>query len=161
LEPVKTNTALVDYAGQLAQDDLLPTRLPDKAKHKKPHGKASGRSYTDAEDAELAAYQAEQKSRVTADQTARPHTPETSCEDIIMSNTPPAGESQGGANTALAIRTPERLQGSPRANPYTLASEPQGTPKAQVESPASTAPARIDQSTRKRRRVPNTLYEDS
>jgi hypothetical protein len=27
---IKTNRALVDYAGQLAQDDLLPTRLPEK-----------------------------------------------------------------------------------------------------------------------------------
>jgi hypothetical protein len=26
---VKTNRALVNYAGQLAQDDLLPTRLPE------------------------------------------------------------------------------------------------------------------------------------
>ena len=27
---VETSKALVDYAGQLAQDDLLPTRLPDR-----------------------------------------------------------------------------------------------------------------------------------
>ena len=62
--------ALVDYAGQLDQDDLLPTRLPDKvqkpkwAKPRKTHGKASARSYTGAEAAELAADQAEQRSRL-------------------------------------------------------------------------------------------------
>ena len=32
---VKTNRALVDCAGPLAQDDLLPTRLPDKAQKPK------------------------------------------------------------------------------------------------------------------------------
>ena len=61
---VETNRSLVGYAGQLAQDDLLPTRLPDKvqkpkwAKPRKTHGKASGRSYTGAEAAELAVDQA-------------------------------------------------------------------------------------------------------
>ena len=29
---VKANRALLDFAGQVAQDDLLPTRLPDKVK---------------------------------------------------------------------------------------------------------------------------------
>ena len=60
------------YAGQPTQDYLLPTRLPDKARPKKDHGKASGRSYTDAEAAELAADQAEQRSRLTADQKLGP-----------------------------------------------------------------------------------------
>jgi len=100
----------------------------------------------------LAADQAEQRSRLAADQTARPRTAKTSCE-----NTPPAGESQGGTNIALAIRTPEYLQGSPELIP-TLASEPQDMPEAQVEPPASTAPARIKQGTWKRRCVPNTLH---
>jgi hypothetical protein len=83
---VKTNRALVDYAGQLARDDLLPTRLPDKvqkpkwAKPRKTHGKASARSYTGAEAAELAADQAEQRSRLAAAQTARPGTPESDVE---------------------------------------------------------------------------------
>ena len=108
----------------------------------------------------MAACQPEQRGRSPLTKKLRPHTPETSYEDIIVPNTPPAGEYQGGINITLAIRTPELLQGSPELI-HTLASEPQGTPKAQVESPASTAPARIDQSTRKRRRVPNTLYEDS
>ena len=50
---VKTNRALVNYAGQLAQDHLLPTRLPDKAqKPRKTYGKASTRSLTKAEAAE-------------------------------------------------------------------------------------------------------------
>ena len=32
---IKTNRALLDFAGQVAQDDLLPTRLPDKVKKPK------------------------------------------------------------------------------------------------------------------------------
>ena len=32
---IKTNRALAGYAGQLAQDDLLPTRLPDKVQKAK------------------------------------------------------------------------------------------------------------------------------
>ena len=57
----KTNKALLEFADQVAQDDLLPTRLPDKvkkpkwAKPRKPHGKASGESFTGAEVAEMAA----------------------------------------------------------------------------------------------------------
>jgi hypothetical protein len=44
---IKTNNALLQFAGQVAEDDLLPIRLPDKvkkprwAKPRKPHGKAS------------------------------------------------------------------------------------------------------------------------
>lgn len=126
---VRTNRALVDYAGQLAQDDLLPTRLPDKiqkpkwAKPRKTHGKASGRSYTGAEAAELAANQAEQRRGLPSNQTARPYSPENSGEDVIVPDTPPAGESQGGTTTALAIQTPERLQGAPELI-LTLACEP-------------------------------------
>jgi hypothetical protein len=77
-----------------------------------------------------------------------------------MPNTPPAGEYQGGINITLAIRTPELLQGSPELI-HTLASEPQGRPEAQVEPPVWTAHARIEQGTRKRRHVSNTLYRDS
>ena len=32
---VKTNNALLQFAGQVAEDDLLPTRLPDKVKKPK------------------------------------------------------------------------------------------------------------------------------
>ena len=35
LELMKTNKALLDFAGQIAEDDLLPTRLPDKVKKPK------------------------------------------------------------------------------------------------------------------------------
>jgi hypothetical protein len=122
---VKTNKALLGFAGQVAQDDLLPTRLPDKvnkpkwAKPRKPHGKASARSYTRAEAAELAADQAEQSSRAAGRQVARPDTPENSTEEgVIIPGTPPrAGESQGGTTITLAIRTPERLRGPPRSRP--------------------------------------------
>ena len=62
---VRTNRALINYAGQLAQDDLLPTRLPEKIqkarwlKPKKTHNRASRRSLTGAEAAEQAANRAE------------------------------------------------------------------------------------------------------
>jgi hypothetical protein len=164
---VKTNRALVNYAGQLAQDDLLPTRLPDKAqkpkwaKARKTHGKASARSLTGAEAAEKIADKAEKSSKVPGRQAVRPDTPEDSSKGVIVPCTPPlAGGSQGGTTIALAIRTPERLKGPPELVPA-LASEPQGTPEAQVEPPVSTAPARIEEGPRKRRRVPNKLYRDS
>jgi hypothetical protein len=123
------------YANQLAQDDSLPTRPLDKkpkwAKPRTPHGKASSRSHTKAEAVELAADQAEQRSRWADNHTARPGTPESDIEDVTIPNTSPlADDSQGGTTIALPIRTPERLQG-PDLIPA-LASEPQGTPEAQV-----------------------------
>ena len=62
---VKTNKALVDYASQLAQNDLLPTRLLEKIqkarwlKPKKTHDWASRRSMTGAEAAKQAANKVE------------------------------------------------------------------------------------------------------
>jgi hypothetical protein len=56
------------FAGQAAGDDLLPTRLPDKVKKpkwtkpRKPHSKASARSFIEAEAAEITVNQAEQSS---------------------------------------------------------------------------------------------------
>jgi hypothetical protein len=92
---------------------------------------------------------------LAAPQTARPGTPESDIEAVIVPSTPPlAGESQGGITIALAIRTPERLQGPPELIPA-LTSEPQGTPEAQVQPLASTA-ARIEQDLR-----PNKLDRDS
>jgi hypothetical protein len=55
---VKTNRALLGFAGQIMDEDLLPIRLPDKiqkpkwAKPIKAHGKASARSLTGPEAAE-------------------------------------------------------------------------------------------------------------
>jgi hypothetical protein len=146
---------------------LLPTRLLDKAqkpkwaKPRKTHNKTSARPLTGAEAAEKAADKAEKSSKVPGRQVARPDTPEGSSEGVIVPGTPPlAGESQGGTTIALAIRTSERLKGLPELIPE-LSSEPQGTPEAQIEPPASTAPARIEEGPRKRRRVPNKLYRDS
>jgi hypothetical protein len=155
----KANKALLEFAEQVAEDDPLSTRLPDKVQ--KPHGKASGRSYTGAETAELATDQAEQRSRVAAGQTATPDTPESDIEDVIVPSTPPLpGESQRSTTTALAIRTPDRLREPPELTPA-QASEPGGAPEAQVEPPALTAPVRIEQGPRKRRRVANKPYRDS
>ena len=73
-----------------------------------------------------------------------------------MPTTPPlSGEPQGGTTITLAIRTLERLQGPLELIPE-RASESQGTPEGQVQPPASTAPARIEDGPR-----PNKLYSDS
>jgi hypothetical protein len=60
---IKTNRALVDYAGQLTQNDLLPTRLPEKIQKarwlKSKKTQASRRSMTGAEAAEQTANRAE------------------------------------------------------------------------------------------------------
>jgi hypothetical protein len=134
---------------------------PKWAKPRKTHGKASARSLTGVEAAEKVADKVEKSNKVPGRQAARPDTPEDSSKGVIISGTPPlAGESQGGITIALAIRTPERLKRPLELIPA-LASEPQGTPEAHVESPVSTAPARIEEGPRKRRRVPNKLYRDS
>jgi hypothetical protein len=50
---MKTNKALLQFAGQVVKDDLLPTHPPDKikkpkwAKPRKPYDKTSARSYTE------------------------------------------------------------------------------------------------------------------
>ena len=55
---VKTNRALLSFAEQIRDEDLLPKRLPDKiqkpkwAKPIKAHGKASARSLTGSKAAE-------------------------------------------------------------------------------------------------------------
>ena|SRR2546423_12719260 len=113
---IKTNRALADYAGQLAQDDLLPTRLPDKVqkvkwlKPKESHDKASKRSMTGAEAAEQAADKAERA--VKCPIISRP-VEESDDEDVVVPGTPPrtapiVEESQGGGTIfvkPLAIRT--------------------------------------------------------
>jgi hypothetical protein len=102
-----------------------------------------------AEVTKLAADRAEQRSTLAATYTARPRTPESDIEDVIVPGTSPlAGESQRGRTIALAIRTPERIRGPPELIPA-LISKPEGTPEAQVQPPASTAPARIEQGPRR------------
>ena len=131
------------------QDDLLPTRLPDKIKKpswekpKKLHYKASKRSMTGAEAAKQAANKAEQV-------TSRPVLPqqeESDWEDgVVVPGTPPstAGESRGGTTITLAIRTPERLQGSPDLTP-TLTSESENSPEPRARPPAWPAQARMEE----------------
>ena len=70
------------------------------------------------------------------------------------------GESQGGIIITLSLRTPEPLRVPPDVIPA-LAPEPEASPEAQIQLPASTAPARMDDGARKRRRVANKLYRDS
>ena len=100
---VKTNRTLLDFAEQVAHDDLLPTHLPDKVKKpkwvksRKSQGNASVRSFTRAEAAEREANKTERSRRVAGKQPAREVTPEDSDEDIVVPDTPArlAGESQG------------------------------------------------------------------
>jgi hypothetical protein len=106
---LKTNKALLEFADQVAQDDLLPTRLPDKvkkpkwAKPRKPHDKASARAFTGAEAAELAADKAEKSSRVPGIKPLYESSSESNDSEVMVPATPPrpasktqlAGESQG------------------------------------------------------------------
>jgi hypothetical protein len=134
---------------------------PKWTKPGKTHGKASARSLTWAEAAEMAADRAEKSGKMPGRQVARSDTPGNSSEDAIVPGRPPlSGESQGGITIALAIRTPEHLEGTPELI-TALTPVPQATPEAQVEPPALTAPARIEQDPRRRRRAPNKLYRDS
>jgi hypothetical protein len=161
---VKTNKALLEFAEQVAKDDLLPTRLPDKvqkpkwAKPKKTHDKASKRSMTGAEAAERAAGQVERAAIIPV----TPRQDESDEDnDVLVPGTPPfAGESQGGTSITLAIRTPERLRGPPDLVPQ-VASETDSSPEPQVQLPASTAPGRIEDGPRKRRRMASKRYTNS
>jgi len=165
---VKTNNALLQFAGQVAEDDLLPTRLPDKvkkpkwAKPRKPHGKASARSFTGAEAAEIAADKAEQSSKVSHKQPGREDTPESSgADEIIIPRTPErAGESQGGTTITLALRTPERLRAGPDLAPRL---SPPLEPESSWQLPASTAPPSLGQAEArpKRKREGTIRYLES
>ena len=110
---LKTNKALLEFADQVAQDNLLFTRLPDKikkpkwAKSRKPHGKASARAFTEAEAAEITADKAEKSSKVASRQpedSPKNSDPGSSDNEVMVPATPPrpsgkaqlAGESQGG-----------------------------------------------------------------
>jgi hypothetical protein len=144
----------LDFAGQVAEDDLLPTRLPDKvkkprwAKPRKSHGKASARSFTGAEAAEITANQAEQSNKIAS--TPQENTPGNDDDEIIVPATPPrpagqpqvAGESQGGTTITLAVRTPDRLRPGPDLCPR-ASSAPETEPEWQL--PASTAPPSLGQ----------------
>jgi|ERR1700722_14943733 hypothetical protein len=92
---MKTDKALLDFAEQVAEDDLLPTRLPDKvkkpkwAKPRKTYGKASARAYTGAEAAEIAANRAKQSSNAAGKRPTRETTSENSSdEDVVVPGTP-------------------------------------------------------------------------
>src|SRR5947209_10844816 len=80
---VKTNRALVDYAVQLTQDDLLPKPQSEKAQKAKQatprriDGKASGGHIRGRR------FLNWQNITLTGELTARHHTPECSFEDIV------------------------------------------------------------------------------
>jgi hypothetical protein len=90
----KTNRALLEFADQVAQDDLLPTHLPDKvkkpkwAKPRKPHGKASGRSFTGTEAAEMAADKTEKSNKMPDRRPTREDSPESGDGEVTVPATP-------------------------------------------------------------------------
>ena len=168
---LKTNKALLEFADQVAQDDLLPIRLPDRvkkpkwAKPRKHHGKASARAFTGAEAAEIAADKAEKGNKVANRQPE--DSPESSDSEVIVPATPPrpsdetqlAGESQGGSTITLALRTPERLRlGLDLA---LRVSPPQGSEPV-WQLPASTAPPSLGQAEAriKRKRQGTIRYKE-
>ena len=110
----KTNRTLLDFAEQVAHDDLLPIHLPDKVKKpkrvkpRKSHGNATARSLTRAEAAEREANKTEQSSRVAGKRPAREVTPEGGDEDIVVPDTAArlADESQGVTTITLAMGPP-------------------------------------------------------
>jgi hypothetical protein len=71
-----------------------------------------------------------------------------------------AGESQGGTTITLSLRTPKCLRRPPDLI-STLAPETEASPEAQIQLPALTAPVRVEEGARKRRRMANKLYRDS
>jgi hypothetical protein len=170
---LKTNKALLEFADQVAQDDLLPTRLPDMvkkpkwAKPRKPHGKASARAFTGAEAAEIAANKAEESSRVSGIEPLYESSSENSDGEVVVPATPPrpagkaqlAGESQGGTTITLALRTPERSRLEPDLIPRV---SPLRESEPAWQLPASTAPPSLGQADArpKRKRQGTIRYKE-
>jgi hypothetical protein len=135
---LKTNKALLEYADQVAQHDLLPTRLSDKAKKpkwakpRKPHGKASARVFTGAEAAELAADKAEKNSRVPGIKPLSESSPESSSKsndsEVVVPATPPEacrpGSSRRGISRGhhynLSFEDPETITSRARSYTYSV-----------------------------------------
>jgi hypothetical protein len=117
-------------------------KKPKWVKPRKPHGKVSGRLFTGAEAAKIAADKAEKSSKILDRRLTREDSPESSDGEIIVHITPPrparlAEESQGGNTIILALRTPERLRLGPDLAPRVT---PPGETKPAWQLPASTAP---------------------
>ena len=117
-------------------------KKPKWAKPRKAHGKASGRSFTGAEAAEMAADKAEKNSKMPDRRLTRENSPESSDGEVIVPATPPrpdqlAGESQGGNTITLALRTPERLRLGPDLAPTVT---PSGETEPAWQLPTSTGP---------------------
>src|SRR4051794_7280054 len=110
--------AIVEDAVEAFDSDLTAKW----AKPRKPHGKASGRSFTGAEAAEMAADKAEKSSKMPDRRPTREDSPESCDGEVIVPATPLrpaqlAGESQGGNTITLALRTPEQLRLGPDLAP--------------------------------------------
>ena len=106
----KTNKALLEFADQVAQDDLLPTRLPDRvkkpkwAKPRKPHGKASARAFTGAEAVEIAADKAEKGNKMANRQpedSPESSDPGSSDNEVMVPATTPEAFRQGPARRGI------------------------------------------------------------
>jgi hypothetical protein len=135
---VKTNRALLGFAEQIIDEDLLPTRLPDKiqkpkwAKPIKAHGKASARSLTGPEAAEKEADKAEIEARKQAQEGITEVVPNSpGCP-----STPPGRK----RTRTLVERTPGKPPTPARAAPA-LPQSPEASSPPHL--PPSTAPARL------------------
>src|SRR2546421_2919473 len=139
----------------LALPDAVPRR---QFRKKKTHGLADARGLTGTEIAalDLKAREAlaRNKAVVTPDSPLEPRDD----DEVILLETPPrlAGESQGGTTISLALRSsPEQPRHMPGPAPFSrLFSEDPALP------PASTAPPRLDEDGRgKRKRVHTDKYK--
>jgi hypothetical protein len=117
---------LLEFADQVTQDDLLPTRLPGKikkpkwAKPRKPHGKASARAFTGAEAAEIAADKAEKSNRVPGIEPLYESSSENSDSEIMVPATPPrpAGKVQLAGESHYSPGFEDPGTATPRARSY-------------------------------------------
>jgi hypothetical protein len=133
---VKTNRALLGFAGQIMDENLLSIRLPDKiqkpkwAKPIKAYGKASARSLTGPEAAEKEVDQAEIEARTQEDTTE------------VVPNSPGCPFTPSGRKRTHTLV--ERTPGKPPTPARSAPALPQSPETSSPPSlPPSTAPARL------------------
>jgi hypothetical protein len=156
---------LIAIGREHLQLQALPIGLPDavpvrKFRKKKTHGVADARGLTGTEIAAL-----DLKKREALARNRAVVTPESPFElrddddEIMLLETPPrlAGESQGGTTISLALRpSPEQPRRVPARGPFSRLS-----PEDPALPPASTAPPRLEEEGRgKRKRVHTDRYEE-
>jgi hypothetical protein len=167
------NQKLITIGQEHLELQALPIGLPDavptrQLPKKKTHGLANARGLTGAEIAaqELNAREALAQDRRVA--TPEPPSPpfrlQDSDEDVLIPGTPPRliGESQGGSTIILAHRpSPEQPRRAPPLRPEAPAIF-RLFPEEPALPPASTAPPRLEEEGRgKRKRAHTDRYKDA